>query len=193
MLFALAASSLRIEYMSEIASRPERWRSSEYNEYFDICINLSASSTSLWATVSENLSLAKAWNKQGESCLQRVKERFSYASVYTQIQFKFTYNRNTEYAQKCPDSCVGMWCIRFCFLLADAGIGRCNVFLELWRNRRNNSSCSRYVCSVIRSRLLNHKLLENTKIVNTTQRFYLGLLASIISQIILHWFQPSRA
>lgn len=68
MLLVLAASSLRMEYMSEIASRPDRWRSSEYKEYLDICISRSASSTSLWATVSENLSLAKACNKQVTSC-----------------------------------------------------------------------------------------------------------------------------
>ena len=71
MLLVLAASSLRMEYMSEIASRPDRWRSSEYNEYLDICISRSASSTSLWATVSENLSLAKACNKQATSCSDR--------------------------------------------------------------------------------------------------------------------------
>lgn len=68
MLLVLAASSLRMEYMSEIASRPDRWRSSEYKEYLDICISRNASSTSLWATVSENLSLAKACDKQVTSC-----------------------------------------------------------------------------------------------------------------------------
>lgn len=76
MLLVLAASSLRMEYMSEIASNPDRWRSSEYREYFDICISRSASSTSLWATVSENLSLAKAWKKQVPLCFVR---RDSYA------------------------------------------------------------------------------------------------------------------
>ena len=144
-LLVLAASSLRIEYMSDIASRPDRWRSSEYNEYLDICISRSASSTSLWETVSENLSLAKAWNRQAASCLKRY-----FHMVLWRENSQVTYNTNTEYAQKCPDSCVGGWCIWLCLLLADAGICSCNVFLELSRNRRNDSSSSRYVCSVNR-------------------------------------------
>ena len=105
-LLVLAASSLRMEYMADIASRPDCWRSSEYNEYLDICISRSASSTSLWATVSENLSLAKAWNRQAASCLKR-----HFHMVLWRENSQVTYNRNTEYAQKCPDSCVGGWCI----------------------------------------------------------------------------------
>lgn len=145
MLLVLAASSLRMEYMSDIASRPDRWRSSEYNEYLDICISRSASSTSLWATVSENLSLAKAWNGQAAACLKRY-----FHMVLWRENSQVTYNRDTEYAQKCSDSCVGGWCIWLRLLLADAGICSCNVFLELSRNRRNDSSSSRYVCSVNR-------------------------------------------
>lgn len=162
MLLVLAASSLRIEYMSEIASRPDRWRSSEYNEYLDICISLSASSTSLWATVSENLSLAKACDKQATSWSGDTLHVSLENQTITQL--KFTYNRNAEYAEECPDSCVGGWCIWLGFLLADAGICSCDVFLELSRNRRNDSSRSRYVGSVIRSRLLTWKLWA--KIVN---------------------------
>ena len=133
MLLALAPSSLRMVeysqiYLASIASRPDRWRSSEYNEYLDICISRSASSTSLWETVSENLSLAKAWNRQAASCLKRY-----FHMVLWRENSKVTYNGNTEYAQKCPDSCVGDWCIWLCLLLADAGICSCNVFLELSR------------------------------------------------------------
>jgi len=50
-----------IEYVSDIASSPAFCRSSAYNDIFDICISLSASSTSLCATDSENLNLANAY------------------------------------------------------------------------------------------------------------------------------------
>ena len=148
MLLVLAASSLRMEYMSEIASRPDRWRSSEYNEYFDICISRSASSTSLWATVSENLSLAKACNKQATSCSDEISYMLVLLEKERITQFEiFTYNWNAEYAEECSDSCVGGWCIWLRFLLADAGICSCDVFLKLSRNRRDDSSRSRYVGS----------------------------------------------
>ena len=148
MLLVLAASSLRMEYMSEIASRPDRWRSSEYNEYLDICISRSASSTSLWATVSENLSLAKACNKQATSCSDEISYMLVLLEKERITQFEiFTYNWNAEYAEECSDSCVGGWCIWLRFLLADAGICSCDVFLELSRNRRDDSSRSRYVGS----------------------------------------------
>lgn len=144
-----------------MASKPDFWRSSEYNENFDICIKRSASSTSLWATVLENRSLAKACKTRTRTQLlskifKMLKENGSVNKKKVgdiwDLFIRLSYNGYSDDAKQCPDGCVRMWSIWSGFFLTDAGICSGDVILQFLWHGRNDFPCSRDVWSANKER-----------------------------------------